>query len=342
MTQFRVTRPNNEARLRQWPPGRVSQLKLMLSHLEGAVNNALAAQVIQSGSRTFSEFVPKIVTQDITVELNYREIRLIFNPPRGLRKFLFYELQVSRNPVFNSFISFNSPEPAFTFTAIEPGVTFYFRLRVVTTDGEVGPWSETVVQTALRARASSLFDNRTIKKVLPINSSNVVTDTEYQTLLEATHSSIGGTIFYMVTYDIQCFGGPSSTHNLSWTDLEFRWLEDGEQVGGTFDTTVYKVQQYQPSLLSQNIEGTVTEGNSFVLPGPYTTRRTGTFSQKLHNISEGTVTIQLQARQKSQNLHPGTQDWTANLDSNETAVKFQRGALIQLRNFSSFEYVLDS
>ena len=83
MANFKVARPNNEVRLRNWAPGRVSQLKLFLGHLENAVNTSLAAQVSQSPKRKFSQFVPKIVSQDVTTQVEFKEIRVEFDEPRG-------------------------------------------------------------------------------------------------------------------------------------------------------------------------------------------------------------------------------------------------------------------
>ncbi len=71
MARVKVPRLQAEVRLRNWPAGRVSQLKLFLGHLEQAIGISLAAQVEQSPKRKFSEFVPKIVSQSITLDVEF-------------------------------------------------------------------------------------------------------------------------------------------------------------------------------------------------------------------------------------------------------------------------------
>jgi hypothetical protein len=341
MTQFKVTKPNENIRLRAWPPGRISQLRLMLSHFNTAINNSLAAQVAQSGSREFSQFVPKIPQRNIRVEVSYREIRIVFTAPRGLRKFLFYEMDVARNDVFNQFTRFQSPEPIFSFTALEPGVEFFFRIRVVTTDGEVGPFSDTFSQTALRARGSSVFDNREIFKVFSSDDSG-----DFQTLLDINHSGVGGSLFYMVNFEVRAGEAQDVNHNLSWTDLEFRWLENEKQVGQVFGLTAYSIRD--PNRTASSFTGddiVVTQSSigvppgDFTLVGPFVVTRSGTFSQFIHETIDGNVSIKLQARQRE---HGGKKDWTDNLDSDFTVPEFQKGYIITLRNFSSFEVIVDA
>ena len=109
MAGVNVPRPNAEVRLRKWPAGRVSQLKLFLGHLEQAVGISLASQVQQSPKRKFSEFVPKIVPQDITIDVEYKEIRVTFKVPRGIKNLLFYEYQISLTEGFFNFDQFISP-----------------------------------------------------------------------------------------------------------------------------------------------------------------------------------------------------------------------------------------
>ena len=84
MSEVKKIKPSEEIRLRKWPPGRVHQLKIMVSNLEQSVNRSLAGQVSQSGKRRFSSFVPKIPFQDITGEVEFREIRVQFEVPKGL------------------------------------------------------------------------------------------------------------------------------------------------------------------------------------------------------------------------------------------------------------------
>lgn len=339
MATFRKTIPNQETKLRQWPAGRVNQLKLFISHLRTAMDNSLAAQVQQTFSRTFTEFLPKITLTDLIVEVNYREIRFIYDPPRGLRKFLFYEQDVSRFENFSNFDRYQSAEPVFTFTALEPGVTYFFRLRVVSTEGEVGPWSETIEQAALRARAASVFDQRTVGSFL----SRIGNRDQWQDALSVSHSAIGGSIFYMCNFFIRPQLQTSPLYNLVWSEIEFRWTENGKQVGNVYSITNYSVRGVRAGTgiqLGSNIEGTIDRG-PFVLPGPLRTTRTGTFCQRLHQVQSGDIAIKLQARISYQ--QPSRGSWLSNLDPLATILAPNPvGAFINIRNFSSFEYVLDS
>ena len=339
MAQFRRTVPNQETRLRRWPAGRVNQLKLFLSHMRTATDSSLAAQVVQTGSRTFSQFFPKIVEQDIRTELSYREIRLIFKVPRGLRKFLFYEAQIARFENFNNFDQFQSPEPAFVFTALSPGTRYFIRVRVVSTEGEVGPWSDTFGLTSLRARASSTFDNRTIGAVISDN---------WKTLASWEHEGVGGRLLYMVNFETRIQQLLSPDFNLWWADQEFRFLENNVQVGHTFKNTNYAVSAIRSGLLpvsgtstflEPNIEGTISTG-AFLLPGPFTAIRSGTLCQKIHAVAAEPITISLQARKINQ--HDSDRSWIPSLDPNKTIVNFDSDVNIRLRNFGSFEYVVDA
>jgi len=339
MAIFRRTIPNQETKLRQWPAGRVNQLKLFLSHLRTAMDNSLAAQVQQTFSRKFTEFLPKITTHDLIIEVNYHEIRFIYKPPRGLRKFLFYEQDVSRYRNFSNFDRYQSCEPVFTFTELEPGFVYFFRLRVVSTDGEVGPWSETIEQAALRARASSVFDNRTHGSFV----SRIATRNNWLDVLSITHPAVGGSIFYMCNFYIRPQLQTSPLYNLIWSDIEFRWTENGKQIGNTYQVTNYNVQgmrAHTGTQLGDDIQGTIDRG-PFLLPGPLRTGRTGTFCQRLHQVQSGDIAIKLQARLSSQK--PRQSGWLSTLDPLVTVLAPNAvGAFITIRNFSSFEYVLDS
>jgi hypothetical protein len=303
------------------------------------MDSSLAAQVQQTFSRTFTEFLPKITIHDLIIEVNYHEIRFIYKPPRGLRKFLFYEQDVSRYENFSNFDRYQSCEPVFTFTELEPGATYFFRLRVVSTDGEVGPWSETIEQAALRARAASVFDNRTVSAFL----SRVGNRSDWQDVLSIGHTAIGGSIFYMCNFFIRPQLTTSPLYNLVWNEIEFRWTENGNQIGNTYQVTNYGVRGMRAGSgvqLDNNIEGTIARG-PFILPGPLRTIRTGTFCQRLHQVQSGQIAIKLQARLSYH--QPSNGSWVSNLDPLKTVLAPNPvGASIIIRNFSSFEYVLDS
>src|SRR3972149_12039963 len=222
MARFKIARPTEEVRLKKWGPARVAQLKVFLSNLEQAANRSLASQVAQSPKRKFSEFVPIIPFQDIFGEVEYREIRVRFEPPKGLRNLLFYEYQISRTSVFAQFISYNSPDPTFVFSDLEDNTTFYVRIRVVTTDGLVGPWSDTLSGTTPLAKASGSLDLTQYQWTL--------STTTYKEIFRKRIDVIGGKLYYSLQFDAR-IKDDVGAGNFAYSTIEFRWLENYE-LGG--------------------------------------------------------------------------------------------------------------
>jgi len=341
MSKFKPTVPIQEVPFRQnlepsWDPSRTAQLKAFLAHMRTAVDNSLGAQVLQSPTRIFSEFVPKIPRQDIFTERSYREIRIRFTPPRGLRKFLLYEFQVAQSENFNSFDTFPTPEPFLTFSSLTPGTTYYFRMRVVTTDREVGPWSDTVAVTALKALASSLFTNITYHFTSSFVNYDEHPANNFQDVFEVTHDGIGGVLFYLVSYNIESLD-TQTTNNLAWQETEFRWLENGVQVGQNFQVTSYNWEEN--STLGNFLSGTSAYG-PFDFEGPFEVNRRGTFVQKLHQVIEGDIVITLQAKQLPFSAGPGS--WTEDLNPANTVLAGQCGYALELKNFSSMELIFEA
>lgn len=279
MARVKVPRPQPEVRLRKWPAGRVSQLKLFLGHLEQAVGISLAAQVEQSPKRKFSEFVPKIVTQDITVDVEYREIRFFFNVPRGQKNLLFYEYDISLTEGFFNVDRFASPEPAYVFAGLGDGITYYLRARVVTKNGEVGPWSEVEAATTPLAQAFGIRDGTEFQ--VRVND-NVFYP--WQIVWERPYTAIGGKTYYSLDYDVSIFRKYGPDANVEWADIEFKWMDRSpsstplfKQVGQTFDVTTYSTN----GTLSQApfYEFSVTTNNFYtplVIPGAWDNPRRGT------------------------------------------------------------------
>lgn len=330
MTRFKVTRPNQDVNLREWPPGRVAQLKLFLGHLENAINTSLAAQVAQSPSREFSEFVPVVVPQDIDVQVEFREIRLQWKAPRGLKNFLFYEVQISETERFFQFGQAETPIPSFVFPDLADATTFFMRLRVVTKDGLVGPWSTPVSATTPFAQAFGVRDN------LP---SRVLIGTEnFVPLLERTYNAIGGEAYYAIDYDVEVSISNDTTRNVEWADLEFKWLVDGNQIGQTFAVTTYGTNN--TTVLGSDMEVKTQDigdfpDDSLLIPGRFSLPRRGTFVQKLTNLSEGFHTFYLMGRRFSEDLHPTSNDFYFN--DAVSRPKYGSNAVITLRNFHAFE-----
>lgn len=351
-----------QIRLKKWPAGRLSQLKLFVGHLETAIGKSLAAQVEQSPKRKFSEFIPKIVSQDITVEASYKEVRIGFVTPRGLKDLLFYEYQISATSGFFSVDQFTSPETFYIWPGLTEGVTYYIRVRVVSKDGEVGPWSDAVSITTPTTQSYGLYDSTEwISRVKgPSVTSQEVTRTgkfyPWQTVWERSYTAIGGGLaYYAIDYDVDVarkyWLGPLDG-NIEWCDIEFKWLEKPDtetvwsQKGQVFTVTTYaNSAAYGNSRFYSFDVRTHGFYSSLNLPGFFTLPRRGTFVQKFSELPEGTIQIKLDAHILSD--HPSTQfvnDFypTVNKPNND-GTKFIYGsdAIVKLKNFHIFESLID-
>ena len=344
-----VKRPaalQSEVRLRKWPAGRVSQLKLFLGHLEQAVGVSLAAQVQQSAKRTFSEFIPRIVPQDVTAEVDWREARVFFVTPRGLKNLLFYEFDISATAGFFNLDRFASPETFYVFPGLVSGGTYYIRIRVVTKNGEVGPWSDTEVLTTPLAQAFGLYDGREVD----VRINNKGNADQWKTIYERTYSAIGGKTYYAIDYECSVFRSWTPEGNCEWADGIFRWMDaetfypsdsDFKQAGSEFHVTSYSSnQRYSASPFYLFAVLTADFTTPLGIPGTWQNERRGTFVQKFTEISQGPHTFRLQGRITDdhsnsvfKNDFTGVQDRT----------KFVYGAdmRVKLKNFNIFEVMVD-
>jgi hypothetical protein len=333
MSEFKRLKPSEEVRkLKEWGPGRVSQLRLFVSHLEQAFGSSLAAQVTQSSKRKFSEFVPKVVSQNITTEVEFRELRISFEIPRGLRNFLFYELQLSLQENLNQFEVFISNDPQFVFPNLLDGTTYYFRVRVVTKDGLFGPWSDTLNITTPFSQAYGLKDGTEITSLVFGNNFLPVFNRQY--------TAIGGDAYYSVEYECeaQVFNRP--TANLEWSDCELRWLLNNKQVGQNFLVTTYRTNAVTKR--GSDMEAITADIGSFdtdslVIPGIFSFERKGSFTQKFTALStdDNPHTIALEARILPSTVHPTPNDFL--FYSHLTQPGYSRGMVFKFKNFNIFE-----
>lgn len=332
-----------EARLRKWPAGRVAQLKLFLGHLEQAVGVSLAAQVEQSPKRTFSEFIPKIVPQDVTVELSFKEVRITFEPPRGLTNLLFYEFQLSATEGFYNFDQFQSPEPFYLWPSLAEGTTYYLRVRVVSKNGEVGPWSDVEEVTTPYAQSYGLFDATEREQKISTTGGNPWTP-----VWERTYTAIGGKAYYSVDYEVVSYRdwGNNREGNIEWTDVEFRWMEippdedDYIQKGQAFQVTSYSSSN-QWSLSGFYSFKVVTDGYTTPLdiPGTWTNPRRGTFVQKFSTLDPGDYTFQLQAKIHSADHTGYANDFVA---TEGTSFSYGADANVKVKNFNIYETLVSN
>jgi hypothetical protein len=375
-----VTNPNlnSQVRLKRWPPARVAQLKLFLGHLEQAVGVSLASQVEQSPKRKFSEFIPKIVPQDVTVDVSYREVRITFEEPKGMRNLLFYEYDISATEGFFNIDRFNSPEPFFIWPNLTEGITYYLRVRVVTKNGEVGPWSDTEAATTPYTQNFGLYDGTEQEFIVKGPASNAFYP--WLPVWERTYNAIGGKVYYAVDYEVEparewgggSYGsGGAGGGNIEWCDLAFKWMEklEGEdqwaQKGQTFFTTTYSTMKnygnsgfYTFNVLTGGYNAYPwpdPENPDYAaglrLPGQWTLPRRGTFVQQLRTITAGTHKFRLECRVLEHNTAVGDEggrypnDFVPVLgDKGENGSKFKYGAnvRVKVKNFNIFEALLDT
>jgi hypothetical protein len=352
----KVSRPaalQSEVRLRKWPPGRVSQLKLFLGHLEQAISISLAAQVEQSPKRKFSEFVPRITPQDVTVDVEYREMRIFFTAPRGLKNLLFYEFDISATSGFFNIDRFASPETSYVFPNLLDGTTYYLRIRVVTKDGEVGPWSDTEEGTTPIAQAFGLYDGT--EWTTRVSTRGNLWDKVYQ----RQYNAIGGKTYYAIDYDVRVARSWSADGNVEQTDLIFRWMDaptfypvdsDFQQAGSEFNVSSYATNQAL-STTEFYVFAVVTDGftTPLIIPGTWQNERRGTFVQKFSEIAGGPHTFRLEAQAIVN--HQGTlfkNDFvSATIDGGThdgedvTNITYGADALVKVKNFNIFEALVD-
>lgn len=144
---FNISRPLPEVRIRNWPSGRLSQLKLAVQTLESEVNESLASRSLQSERRKVSGQVPFIL--DLAVAPGFRQAQVSFSRPPGLgghprRQLLFYEVQHAADTAFANPVIIKTPQTNVTVAGLTLGALRSFRVRVVSTLQEVSVWSSVV------------------------------------------------------------------------------------------------------------------------------------------------------------------------------------------------------
>jgi hypothetical protein len=332
--------------------------------------------VEQSPKRKFSEFVPKIVPQDITADASYREVKITLEPPRGMRNLLFYEYDISATEGFYNVDRFNSPEPFYIWPNLTEGVTYYLRVRVVTKDGEVGPWSDTEAVTTPFTQNYGLYDGT--EHTYAVKATGDTGDFyPWQAVWSKTYKAIGGKMYYAVDYDVETlrdWGGgvynSGDKPNIEWCDLAFKWMErlEGEsqwvQKGQTFFTTTYSSMTitgssnfYTFNVITPGFQSFYTIYNDdavgLQLPGQWSLPRRGTFVQTLREIPSGVHEFRLECKVLPHNVAPDSDEGgsypndfqsVAGVNVGDTSCKFKYGAnaIVKIKNFNIFEALLDT
>jgi hypothetical protein len=341
MARFKRLKPSQEIRnLKSWGPGRMAQLKLFVSHLETAFGNSLAAQVSQSSKKKFSEFVPIVPFTDITTNVEYREILVDFVTPRGLRNFLSYEAALSLTSNFANFDFFTAPDPQFIFPGLLDGKTYYIKVRVLTKDGLVGPWSDTIEATTPFSQGYGLKDgSETTAYIAGQTFANVFT---------RTYTGIGGTGYYSIDYEVEPVPSMPSDddENVNQSDIELQWFINDTQVGQNFLVSSILVTGMSGTF-GTDLEVKTADVGDFptddflTIPGPSKLRRRGTFTQKFTSINKGTIDIILKARILPADTDHRPNAWVYNelIEGSGTGsfVLYGTPMIIRLKNFNIFE-----
>ena len=146
--KYSIARPLQEVRLRKWKPGNVAQFKQVITALETELNQTMAAQIAQGGKRKISNRVPKIV--GLTIRAGFKNFQLNYQPAKGLKDLLFYEIQKSTTLQFSdeSTTTYTIPQVSLTIPARVEFQEVYFRVRCVNSKFEAGVWSDIVEATA--------------------------------------------------------------------------------------------------------------------------------------------------------------------------------------------------
>lgn len=233
MSNYRIARPQNDIRLRNWDAGRLSQLRLAISRLETEINKTLGASVAQSERRIISDRIPFII--DLTLAAGYRQIQIDFSPPPGLggapeRQLLFYEIQHDDNAGFSDPSIIQTPQNHIVIGGLGIGEQRFIRARVVNTINQVSTWATSDATTAR---------GKIIQTALPTikNGKRLFLDIGvFQTIFEQPYSPVGGAItlnaqlaLANISSDVVVKDGDSvtrATYRGGPATVQFRWELD--------------------------------------------------------------------------------------------------------------------
>jgi hypothetical protein len=227
MAKYSVAFPQQEVRLRNWPAGRVSEMKLMISRLEQALNQTLGGQVLQSAKRKFNDQIPFIL--DLSVDAGYRQFVIKFSTPPGLnsthpdRQLLFYEIQHDSAPNFSDPIIIENPNTNVVISGVGLGETRFFRARTINTKFQASRWTSTLERQAAKGEI--------IQTKIADASVRLTEDVGvWQTIFSKTYEPVDGAITLNAHIALGCFPDDvtddvtADTYNSGPAHVQFRWL----------------------------------------------------------------------------------------------------------------------
>jgi len=143
--RYQIGRPLQDVRLRNWPAGKVAQLKRAVELMENELNSTMASQVDQGQARVLSPKVP--VVTGLTIRAGFKNFLITYNAAKGIQDLLFYEIQKDATPKFANPTTFTIPQTTLTIPTTTEHETVYFRVRVINSKFQVGRWSKTATAT---------------------------------------------------------------------------------------------------------------------------------------------------------------------------------------------------
>lgn len=217
-------------RLTDWPAGQAAQLKTAIQKLEAQLNTTMAAQVDQGAKRVFNPKVPKVT--GLTVNAGFKNFHVFFNDAKGISDLLFYEIQKDSTSSFANPIVYTQPQATLTIPTTEEHETVFFRVRVLNSQFEVGPWSTTEMATGSSNFRITVTRQDRQATVLPWLTPNVwvdVASTTYSPTAASMFINIHAGIYTQISADTDIFNAVRYGAN-NFNFAYFRILQDGVEL----------------------------------------------------------------------------------------------------------------
>ena len=201
MAQYSQSHNLSDTRLRNWPAGRIAQLKLCIQRLEEGINSSLSQSTLQTARRKVSDQVPFIL--DLRARAGFRQAQIFWDRPPGLgghpfRQLLFYEIQHASEPTFANPTTLTTPTKSVTIGGLGLGTTRSFRVRVVNTFGTASFWSEVETITLARSRIqTTVIPDVSVR--LERNGLN-----SFEKVLDFTYQPLGGSMSANIHASLAC------------------------------------------------------------------------------------------------------------------------------------------
>ena len=139
--KYTIGRPLQEVRLKNWPAGKVAQMKRAIEMLEEQLNTTISSQIEQGAKRVVSSRVPKIT--GLAIATGFKSFSISFNDAKGISDLLFYEIQKDSTSSFADPTTYTIAQTTLTIPTATERERIYVRVRAMNSKFEVGPWSAT-------------------------------------------------------------------------------------------------------------------------------------------------------------------------------------------------------